>query len=134
MSVEVTDFHRNIVVADDIARTIEIQAPGTQGPAGGVQGANVTAANNLNLGTVGNVFTIGGNTQINAIVSTGFQNGQNVVLKFTGTPKVKHNTAGGTGTAIVLLNGSADFDAVDDAILGLVLIDGEWHETFRKVP
>ncbi len=42
MSIEITDFHRNIVVADEIARTIEIQAPGTQGPQGEAGGGGVT--------------------------------------------------------------------------------------------
>lgn len=97
------------------------------------QGSNIAAANDLTLGSDGNVFTITGNTTINAIISTGWQNGSSVTLKFTGTPTVKHNTAGGAGTAVIMLAGSIDLSAADDTILGLTLIDGEWQETFRKV-
>lgn len=72
-------------------------------------GANVAAANDLTLGTDGNAFTITGNTQINALTTANWQSGSVIVLKFTGTPTIKHNTAGGAGTAPFLLSGGVDF-------------------------
>lgn len=96
------------------------------------QGSDVAAANDLTLGA-GNAFKITGNTTINAITSTGWKDGSSIVLRFTGTPTVKHNTAGGAGTAVIKLAGSSDFSASNDSILRLTFINGEWHEESRKV-
>lgn len=95
-------------------------------------GANVAAANDLTLGTDGNVYTITGNTQINAITTANWGNGNDIILKFTGTPTVKHNTAGGAGTATILLSGSADLLCANNTMLGLVYDGTNWQETFRK--
>ena len=96
-------------------------------------GINISAANNLTLGTDGNIFTITGNTQINAIITAGWRAGAQIILKFTGTPTIKNNTAGGAGTAVLLLAGSADFIAANNTILGLFYDGIQWQETFRKV-
>lgn len=98
------------------------------------KGANVTAANDLTLGGDGNVFTITGNTTINAITTTNWQAGSQIVLIFTGTPTVKHNTAGGAGTAVMLLAGSVDLSASNNTVLGLVYDGTQWQEMFRKIP
>jgi hypothetical protein len=97
------------------------------------KGANVTAANNLSLGADGNTFTITGNTQINAITNTNWQAGSKISLIFTGSPTIKHNTAGGAGTSVILLSGSADYSAAADDVLQLVYDGTSWHETTRKV-
>ena len=96
------------------------------------QGSDVTAANDLTLGT-GNAFKITGNTTINAITTIGWKDGSSITLRFTGTPTVKHNTTGGAGTAVMLLAGSVDLSAANNTVLGLMLINGEWHEIYRKV-
>jgi hypothetical protein len=57
------------------------------------KGANLTAANDLVLTAEGNKFVVTGNTQINGMTSTGVQSGTDIVLQFSGTPTVKHNTA-----------------------------------------
>jgi hypothetical protein len=97
-------------------------------------GANVAAANNLTLGTDGNVFTITGNTQINAITTANWQAGSVIILgPFIGTPTVKHNTAGGAGTAPILLAGATDFTAAVNDALTLVYNGTNWIETARKI-
>ena len=96
------------------------------------KGADIVAANDLTLGTDGDVFVITGNTQINAIITANWQEGSHITLKFTGTPTVKHNTAGGAGTAVIMLAGSVDLSAADNTILGLAFIESEWQEVSRK--
>ncbi len=97
------------------------------------KGADVAAANNLTLGVGGNAFTITGNVQINAITTSGWISGSHITLIFTGTPTIKNNTAGGAGTAVIFLSGSADLVAANNTVLGLVYDGTEWQETFRKV-
>lgn len=96
------------------------------------KGINVTAGNNLTLGLDGNVFVITGNTTINAIITANWQAGASIVLIFSGTPTVKHNTAGGAGTATMLLSTSVDMTAAANTVLGLCYDGTNWQETFRK--
>lgn len=105
----------------------------SQGRLQAVKGANVVAANNLTLGIDGNLFTITGNTQINAITTVGWRAGSQITLLFTGTPTIKNNTAGGAGTAVLLLAGSADLTAANNTVLGFLFDGTQWQETFRKV-
>ena len=94
--------------------------------------AAATAANDLTLGAA-NEFLVSGNTQINAITTAGWTAGSRVTLIFSGTPTVKHNTAGGGGTAVLFLAGSVDFVAAANSVLGLEYDGTQWQETFRKV-
>ena len=96
------------------------------------KGINVTAGNDLTLGLDGNVFVITGNTTINAIITANWQAGASIVLIFSGTPTVKHNTAGGAGTATMLLSTSVDMTAAANTVLGLCYDGTNWQETFRK--
>lgn len=97
------------------------------------KGVDVASANNLTLGTDGNLFVITGNTQINAITTANWQAGSQIILVFSGAPTVKHNTAGGAGTAVMFLAGSVDLVAAANTVLGLVYDGTQWQETFRKV-
>lgn len=97
------------------------------------EGASIAAANSLTLGADGNTFLITGNTQINAITTSGWTAGSYITLLFSGTPTVKNNTAGGAGTAVLLLSGSADLTAANNTVLGLFYDGTQWQETFRKV-
>jgi len=101
------------------------------------QGADVASANDLTLGFGGDSFEITGTTQINAIATATWQNGSMITLLFTSTPTVKHNTAGSTGTAVILLAGAADFVATAGDTLSLILseIGGvqAWRETSRAI-
>lgn len=102
------------------------------------QGADVASANDLTLGADGNTFEITGTTQINALTIANWQNGSSVTLLFTSTPTVKHNTAGGAGTAVILLAGSADFSATAGSNLTLRLCEiggtQAWREIGRMAP
>ncbi len=97
------------------------------------KGADVAAANDLTLGLDGNLFIITGATQINAITTANWQEGSTISLVFSSTPTVKHNTAGGAGTASLLLAGSVDFTASANSVLNLVYEGSNWIETSRKV-
>jgi len=101
------------------------------------QGIDVASANSLELGYDGNVFEITGTTQVNAIYTTGWQNGSVVVLLFTANPTVKHNTAGATGTGVMLLLGAGDFSSTSNDSLTLVLSEvggtQAWREVSRSV-
>jgi len=101
------------------------------------QGADVASANDLTLGSDGNVFEITGTTQINAIDTTAWVNGCVATLLFTSNPTVKHNTSGGAGTAVILLAGAADFSATagDTLTVRLCEIGGTqaWREIGRAV-
>lgn len=96
-------------------------------------GAEIAAANDLTLGSDGNVFPISGATQINAITTTNWQAGSEVILEFVSTPTIKHNTAGGAGTAPIFLAGGVDYVAAANDILHLVYDGISWHEVSRKI-
>lgn len=95
-------------------------------------GDAATAANDLTLSYVGNVFTVQGSTQINAITSTGWQYGSEITLIFENSPTVKNNTAGGGGTAPILLAGGLDFGATANDVLKLVFNGINWLEVSRS--
>lgn len=97
------------------------------------KGADVAAANDLTLGTDGNLFSITGNTQINAITTANWQAGSQIAFIFTGTPTLKNNTAGGAGTAPMLLAGRVDFTATAGDYIGLQYDGTNWYETNRKL-
>lgn len=96
-------------------------------------GANVASANDLTLGNDGNVFHITGTTQINAITTTNWQAGSEIILIFDASVTVKNNTAGGGGTAVMLLAGAADFSATANDVLKLIYDGTSWYEVSRSV-
>lgn len=96
------------------------------------EGADVVTANDLTLGT-GNTFTVTGNTTVNAITDTNWQDGAVIRLHLTGTPTLKHNTAGGAGTTPLRLAGAVDFTIIGYTVIQLELKDGFWCETNRSV-
>lgn len=101
------------------------------------QGADVASANNLVLGTDGDVFEITGTTQINLISNLNWANGSRITLLFTSNPTVKHNQATSTTNITIQLAGAADFVASAGDTLTLVLseIGGTqaWREVSRAV-
>lgn len=97
------------------------------------KGDDIVAANDLALGKLGNSFTVTGNTTINAIFVGTWQKGSEVTLVFSGTPTVKHNTAGSAGTAVILLAGAVDFSATANDILSLYFDGIKWMEKCRTV-
>lgn len=101
------------------------------------QGADVASANNLSLGTDGNTFEITGNTQINLIANTNWQNGSEITLLFLGTPTVKNGQATSGSNITLVLAGAADFVATANDILKLQLVEiggtAMWVEVGRSV-
>lgn len=99
------------------------------------QGAVLTAANNLTLGSDGNYFQVDGATQINLILNTDWQGGSVVTLKFNSTPTVKHNQAASGNNKPVLLAGAVDFvaSASDTLTLRYDSTDAAWYEMSRAV-
>ena len=94
--------------------------------------SGITAANDLVLGGT-NQNVVAGATTINAItLPGGVTAGTKITLVFSSTPTVKHNTAGGAGTAKILLAGSTDFVAAANSVLELEYDGTVWQEIARK--
>jgi lysophospholipase L1-like esterase len=96
-------------------------------------GANVASAGDLTLGNDGNVFTITGTTTINAITTTNWQAGSEIILIFSDNVTVKNNTSGGANTAVMKLLGGVDFSATADDVLTLIYTGSSWVEKSRSV-
>jgi len=94
--------------------------------------SGTAAANDLTLDYLGNVFSISGTTQINAITTTGWQSGSEITLIFEASVTVKDNTTGGAGTAPIQLAGSLDFGATLNDVLKLVYNGTNWLEVSRS--
>ncbi len=94
-------------------------------------GDTVSAANDLTLPVTGNFFVVTGTTQINAITTANWGSGI-VILLFSSTPTVKHNTSGGAGTAPIQLDGAADLVAANGTTLVLCYDGANWQEIGRK--
>jgi hypothetical protein len=105
-----------------------------QGRLGSDKGADVSSAGNLTLGADGNSFVITGTTAINAITTAGWTAGAIVVLLFASTSAVNHNTAGGGGTAPILLAGAEAFGPSANAALVLLYNGTAWQEIARATP
>ncbi len=98
----------------------------------GLQPASIASASNLTL-TEGNVFEITGTTSISGITTAGWQNGSTVTLMFSSTATVRHNTAGGAGTALIFLAGAANFSATANDTLTLVLSTVNGTQAWREI-
>ena len=91
---------------------LEIDAVNAKGRLSERQGPDIAAANNLVLGTgaftAGNFYVVTGNTQINLLDKTSWQDGSLVTLHFTGTPTVKSDQATSGNNTQILLTGGLD--------------------------
>lgn len=96
------------------------------------KGADIASAGDLTLGSDGNTFVITGTTTINAI-SAKMIAGTVYHLIFSGALIVKHNTAGGAGTAKIFLNLSLDLTTAANTVLTLVYDGTQFQEVCRKV-
>ena len=97
------------------------------------QGVAVASANNLTLGSDGNVFNVTGTTTINGIDTTSWTAGSHVTLVFSDALTVKNNW-GVVQAPIqeILLSGGTDLTTASNTVLGLVYDGSVWQETFRK--
>ena len=85
----------------------------------GTEGPNATAANDLDIGIVGDLITVSGNTEIQRIVNTGFTAGTSRKLLFSGTPTVKHNQSVTAGFSTILVDGNTDYVATAGGVVDL---------------
>lgn len=100
------------------------------GPIQQKRGTDIVAANDITLPVNGDRFVVTGNTQINRISATGWQDGTTILLFFSGTPTIKHGQATGGGFNIIRLNTNADKVAASGAaVLQLTLLVAEWIQT-----
>jgi hypothetical protein len=97
------------------------------------KGVDTASANNLTLVKTGRVFSITGTTTINAITTSGWQPGASIVLIFAGATTVKHNTAGGGGTARIFLASGTDLATAANTVLPLVYDGTQWQEVATGV-
>lgn len=100
-----------------------------------LKGANLTAASTLALGFDGNKFIVTGNTNIDLITSTGWQDGAEVDLIFTGTPTINHGTATSGANYTILLQDGVNFGITKNPTIVTFIIDvtnTRWLEKSRK--
>lgn len=107
----------NVTITNNYALHVDSGAAKFDGRILGSQGTGIASANDLTLGTDGTFWIISGNTQINAIATAGWSSGSTIRLKFTGTPTLKHATAGGAGFASLNNNGSVDINAANNTVV-----------------
>lgn len=69
---------------------------------------SVAAANDLAIPAGTGMIDVTGNTQINRLVNTGWQGGQLLTIKTSGTPTIKHNQAGGGVNRPIFTKTAAD--------------------------
>lgn len=112
---------------------INLDGASAWGAIRGEVGATIASAGDLTLVDNAKTFIVTGSTQINAIMTANRDFGAEICLIFTGAPLVKHNTAGGAGTARMFLAGSVDFAAAANSVIGFNFDGTQWQETFRKV-
>ena len=98
---------------------------------------SVNSASDLVLGA-GNHFMVAGTGFIKAVAVAGWEPGDVVMLRFQNNPIVKHDTAGGPGTAPIRLAGRVDFNVSNDDVLTLVYTvspttGAGWYEVSRSV-
>jgi hypothetical protein len=96
------------------------------------QGANVSSANQMDLGLDGNLFVITGNTDVQCITHTGWNEGSVITLMFQGTLTLRSSFSCGDTLDKVVLSANMDF-----AITGLTTVTlvyaGDWFEVSRGV-
>ena len=99
-----------------------------------VQGTDIASANDLDLGSNDNdTFEVTGAVQINAILTEGRVNGFTLKLLFASTPTVKHNTAGGAGTAVIITKTGADVTVSAGDTMQLVLSEIGGTQAWREL-
>lgn len=96
------------------------------------QGASQACANDITLGSDGNLFLLTGNTNLQRLATAGWQAGSVVWLQFSGTPTVVRAVAGGGGFASILLTGGANLVCTANTLLGLVYDGTNWNEIARS--
>src|ERR1041384_1726711 len=96
------------------------------------QGANVSSANQMDLGLDGNLFVITGNTDVQCITHTGWNEGSVITLMFQGTLTLRSSFSCGDTLDKVVLSANMDFTITGLTTVTLVYA-GDWFEVSRGV-
>lgn len=98
----------------------------------GGKGEDLTAANQMLVGTDGNYFIVQGNTEIHHLSTVGWTAGSVIYLQFASNPLVKDEVAAPpVGFAQIELSGDADFQASAEDTLTLAFDGTKWRELAR---
>lgn len=85
----------------------------------GKQGTNITAANDITLGS-GNYFFVDGATQINRIASAGWTVGSIIYLEFNDNPVIADETAGDATYASIVCDTSNPINTATGSVVKLL--------------
>jgi hypothetical protein len=140
LSAQGTDTDIDIDLTPKGAGDIAITVGGLRIEAGriqGIQGADVASGTSLTL-LEGNVFEITGTTQIDQILTTGWQEGSVVTLVFNESVTVRHAIATSGANVTILLSGAANLSATANDSLTVCLCSttagGQaWREISRVI-
>lgn len=140
LSAQGTDTDIDITMTPKGAGDVAISAGGLRISAGriqGLQGADVASGTSLTL-LEGNVFEVTGTTQIDQILTTGWQEGSVVTLVFNESVTVRHGIATSGANVTILLSAAGNLSATANDTLTLALCsttaNGQaWREIARTV-
>ena len=134
----VADYGIYIAGGDTYALWVDSDTSRFDGRVLNTQGADVASGTSLTLGSDGNSFEITGTTQIDQILSTGWQEGAVVTLIFNESVTVRHGVATSGSNITILLSGAGNLSATANDTLTLILSSttagGQaWREVARTV-
>ena len=96
------------------------------------KGSDISSADAITLGNDGNFFDVTGATTINHILNTNWQDGSVIVLKFTGSLTLTHDSGLEIGDEESLfLQGDVNFITSTNDILTFILTPSGWEEISR---
>lgn len=121
----------NLVAAKSGSNTDITALLGITGQVEFSKGANVASANDLVLGTDGNVFHVTGTTQVDLITATNWQAGSMVALIFDGIVTVKNNQSASGANKPILLYGATDYVTAAGSVLVLIYDGTDWYDIRR---
>ena len=98
----------------------------------GGKGDDLTAANNMAVGTDGNYFVVTGNTEIRYLSTEGWTAGSIIYLQFSGTPLVMDEYGiPPAGYAAIQLSSNSNFQTSAQDTLTLAYDGTYWRELAR---
>lgn len=132
------DLAGSVKVTGSELVTGSVTATGLTSSAGRVQeamGATVASANDMTLGADGNFFHISGNTTINGIASSGWQDGSMITLMFDALGPTTLTNAGSPGGGFLpfILLAATNFAATQNDTITLRKDTSAWVEVSRSV-
>lgn len=93
----------------------------------GVAPESITSANNLDITTTNNMFSITGNTEIHYIKTTGRRAGSAIFLMLVNHPTLKHNQSSAPANYAKIVSFEGDIGTYDGEILQLLFDGTQWR-------